>query len=91
MSRTDVIAVLWGSCAMLVAADVLFLKWCDVYIIPFLGVASNFYSLLLCGVQFCCMLRVFFSFFFFFFPGTSRNVDIGVCVVACVLLGSVGI
>jgi hypothetical protein len=36
MSRMDVIAVLWGSCApsaLLVAVDVLLLKWCDVYII----------------------------------------------------------
>jgi hypothetical protein len=64
--------------------DVLLLKWCDVYIMPFLDFGLQFcIRFLLCGVQFCCMQRGFFC--------TSRNVVIGVCVVSCVLHGSVDV
>jgi hypothetical protein len=85
MSRLDVIAVLWGSCApnaMLVAVDVLLLKW----------VRCVYNSLPGFGLQFLFVIHVVSSSvvaYTAWFFCTSRNVDIGVCVVARVLLGSV--
>jgi hypothetical protein len=61
----DVVVVLWGSCApsaMFVVVDVLLLKWCDVHIVLLLDLVQFWRSLLLCGVQFCCMRRGFLCF-----------------------------
>jgi hypothetical protein len=82
-----VVAVLWGSCApsaMLVAVDVLLLKWvrCVYNFLP--GFGLQFLFVITCCVQFCCIRLCFCC-------CTSLNVGIGVCVVARVLLGSVGI
>jgi hypothetical protein len=85
MSQMDAIAVLWGSCgpsAKLEAVDVLLLKWVRCVYNSLPGFDLQFYLLLFVvsssvvyGVVFLC---------------TSCNVDNGVCVVARVLLGSVG-